>query len=614
VPPRRSWLLACCLFAFALGAYLANGRVLPSPGDDIPNRLIPFSLLQWGTPTLDPFRDQLLEASTNPLYLVPRRGHLLSLYSPATSVAALPVYLPCYLWLRARGHTDALYLFKASRLAGKLAAATIAATSVAIVFLLLLVRRVRPAVAAVMALAFSLATDMWAVSSQLLWQHGPGVLCILLGMACLVPLGDPRGEPLDDLREIPRGVAPDPATLSARRRRLLWRYAMAGFCLASAAAIRPQNALFLLAGAALCAWEAAGARERARRLGVFAAGSLAPLAAVTAYNEHYLGTLLGGYGVLATGDWFSPAVLPQGLAGLLLSPNRGLLWFTPIALVGVVGMALALRRWREEAWLACFSVAAVLYLLVHAAYSEWWGGGSFGPRYLTETLPVLTLASAVAVPRLTAAGRWLAVLLLAWSVVVEIDGAVCYPASRWGTRMSPEIAQRAWDLRHWIVLEDFQTWVARRQSAGPPPRAPLPPSAFRVEWLGMTWFPRDTPRPALRARMQARVLVRFRNTSDQSWPDAVAADPARSGHHAVRLAYRWRQRAAVPPPYGSRSDLREPLPPGGVTGLRMVVVAPPTPGDYVLQFDLVQEDVAWFEDRGAQRFVLPMRILPAAVP
>jgi hypothetical protein len=40
------------------------------------------------------------------------------------------------------------------------------------------------------------------------------------------------------------------------------------------------------------------------------------------------------------------------------------------------------------------------------------------------------------------------------------------------------------------------------------------------------------------------------------------------------------------------------------------VVAPAAPGDYALQFDLVQENVAWFEDRGAHRFLVPVRVEP----
>src|SRR5437016_11864159 len=56
-PRRRRWL-ALALFAGLFALYLANGRTLAlqSGGDTIPNRLIPFSLLRFGTVTLEPFR------------------------------------------------------------------------------------------------------------------------------------------------------------------------------------------------------------------------------------------------------------------------------------------------------------------------------------------------------------------------------------------------------------------------------------------------------------------------------------------------------------------------------------------------------------------------------
>jgi hypothetical protein len=38
------------------------------------------------------------------------------------------------------------------------------------------------------------------------------------------------------------------------------------------------------------------------------------------------------------------------------------------------------------------------------------------------------------------------------------------------------------------------------------------------------------------------------------------------------------------------------------------VVAPPEPGEYRLQLDLLQELVAWFEDKGAPRLLVPIRV------
>jgi hypothetical protein len=554
--------------------YLANGRIFPSAGDDIPNRLIPFSILRWETLTLDPFRDELQGEIVNPWYVLDSGGHLMSAYPPGTAILALPIYVPCYLWLRAHGHTNSLYLFKASATAEKLAAAIMAACSVAILFLLVRLRA-NALTAVIIALAFGLGTGMWVIGSQLLWQHGPGVLCLLLGMYCLAR-------------------SPGP-----------WGSAAAGFFLAAAVAVRPQNALFAVAGAAVAGCRAGGG-QRARSLLAFCAGSLLPLAATVAYDEHYLGNVLGGYSTrYQVGQLFKASALLRGLPGLVLSPNRGLLWFSPVALVGVWGMFLAFRRWRADLLLASFSAAAVAYALLHASFGAWTGGGCFGPRYLTETLPVLALAASVAVPRLTVQGRVIALILAAWSILVEIDGAVCYPTSRWAARMQADADAASWDLGHLMLVEDFDTWRAQRGRMPPRPVV-LADSAFKVDWLKMAWRGRDALL-RLRPKIPVRALVTFRNAGNQTWPDAAAADPARSGKYAVRLAYRWRN-ASWLGPYSERVDLTEPLAPGQATTLQIPVITPAMAGDYDLQLDLVQERVAWFESRGARRFQVPMRV------
>jgi hypothetical protein len=583
-----------------LGAYFANGRLLPPAGDDVPNRLIPFSVLGFGTLTLDPFREQL-NADPVHYYIQDRRSSVVSLYPVGAAIVALPVYVPCYLWLRARGHDSPAYLFAASRLAGKLAAAAIAAAAAALLFTMLH-RRLGAGMAAAIALAFGLGSGMWMIASQQLWQHGPGVLCILLGMWALTWRDSPA--------EAPGGAAAAEAPGAG------WAAgAAAGFFLGMAFAVRPQNGFFLAAGGAYLLLRGGDRGRRRRSVLGFVLGGAPPVAATLAYSLHYFGSMLGGYGLYT--HLFQPRVAPAGLAGLLLSPNRGLLVFSPAAVLGLWGMTVAWRRWRDEPLLASFSAAAVAYALLHAATATWSGGGSFGPRYLTETLPILALAAGLVVPALPRRGRAGAVLLVLASVLVEVDGAVCYPASSWHARTAA-YPEASWDFRHPMLLEDLQTWLARRTSSSPPTPAPLPDSAYRVEWRSVRWHKMGWPYmqwvatgvlEGLHPRERVLALVTVRNAGDRAWPDAAAADPARSGLYAVRLAYRWR-RAAGWGNYEERADLREPLAVGQTAAIWIPVIAPAEPGDYQLELDLVQERIAWFADKGADRLVLPARVVP----
>ena len=123
----------------------------------------------------------------------------------------------------------------------------------------------------------------------------------------------------------------------------------------------------------------------------------------------------------------------------------------------------------------------------------------------------------------------------------------------------------------------------------------LPDSAFKVTW-GLVKQP-----DRLKAGETARFEVTFTNASDQVWPDVPrAADPA-TGAGAVRLSYRVRrpQDGSVTRNYLNRADLSAPLSPGAVTTLPFDVELPGEPGTYEVQFDLVQEQVAWFETKGA---------------
>lgn len=148
------------------------------------------------------------------------------------------------------------------------------------------------------------------------------------------------------------------------------------------------------------------------------------------------------------------------------------------------------------------------------------------------------------------------------------------------------------------------TGLGACSKTGKPSGSPLPDSAFQVEWLSA-----EVP-AQMKPGEVATVLVKFRNISDQVWPDPKTADPAGSGAYAVRLAWRWRTSEEMTTGEGTslRADLTEPLGPGRETTLAIDVTAPKHPGQYRLQFDLAQELVAFFEDRGANLKIVPVTV------
>lgn len=131
------------------------------------------------------------------------------------------------------------------------------------------------------------------------------------------------------------------------------------------------------------------------------------------------------------------------------------------------------------------------------------------------------------------------------------------------------------------------------QRVGPHPFRVLPDGAFQLEWTRV-----DLP---VRARPGQRIgaVVRVRNVGEAAWPAN-----GRGRELSVRLSHRWFRGtdALLAAGYGAnRAELRRPVRPGDAIDVSATLVAPSDPGDYVVQFDLLQEGVAWFGDKGAAR-------------
>ncbi len=142
-----------------------------------------------------------------------------------------------------------------------------------------------------------------------------------------------------------------------------------------------------------------------------------------------------------------------GMALNLISPNRGLLIFTPVFVVSIAGMVIACRR----RW--CFPLVPYLIaiLCLHTAViAPIWPGHCFGPRYYSDMghLFLLFLIPAIlewrkmqGPARTAAACVFLA--LAAFGVFVHARGATSWAANQWS--MFPvdvdTAKSRVWDWR-----------------------------------------------------------------------------------------------------------------------------------------------------------------------
>lgn len=406
------------LAVIAFVVYNANLRSVTS-FDTYPTRYLPISILNERDLDLDEFPSIQRypggrEPGTVPYYLQHVRGHYMSSYPVAAAILAVPVYaIPTWMGLIASGPGDAAEerTFLAATLLAKLAASSAVALSVGLVFLTAS-RRVSHRAALVIALCYGFGTSSWSVSSQGLWQSAMSQPLLALAIHLL-----------------------------ARQERVRVEMACAGLALALATACRPPTAIF--AGMyALFVWF--HSRDQFPR---FVIGPVLIGSAVLAYNLYYFGTPVGGYetsGAADTSLFGAPSA--SKLAGLLVSPSRGLIVYSPFLGLAFAGAAVALIRRPEP--LHTYTAAAIgVFLVFHSAFSIWHGAFSYSYRLLVDVLPGLILL-------LTAVWDWMAArraarfgfaVLATWSVALQIIGAFFFPCG-WESR---PVSIRAAESRLW---------------------------------------------------------------------------------------------------------------------------------------------------------------------
>lgn len=486
--------IAFAAFFVALFAYLSNASVLPPESDSVPNAYLPASVFGDGDLAFSPFeapfmflwsakgangvdvRVHVIHWNRVPLgssksyaehyqegrlkfnrsiyFLVPTARErpetgeplFVGAFGPAAGLAVLPFAVVAHL-AGVRLWEDPAAVWGLA----KLTAASLAAASVALIYLTAVgfVSRRR---ALLLAAGYALGTCVWAVSSQSLWQQTPEILFLALGVFCLLRIPAP------------------------------WiRGAAAGFAFSVAAACRPTAALVAVAAAA---WLLLSDR---RAFAAFVLAALPLAAAMLAYNAYYFGSPLD-FGQLAAGArvakvktgspelWQTPLWL--GAAGLLVSPSRGLLIYSPFLAAAFAGAVLA---WKDPRYrsLRFLTLAVPAFWTPAFLWFDWWGGWAFGYRPIVDSVPLLAVLSLPALGWILDRPAWRAVFVvsLAWSAFVQALGTFAYSPWGWnmkvidaeGTRANvdlPAYRDRLWSFRDWQIgylIANFRQARAERQ-------------------------------------------------------------------------------------------------------------------------------------------------------
>ncbi len=120
--------------------------------------------------------------------------------------------------------------------------------------------------------------------------------------------------------------------------------------------------------------------------------------------------------------WFDPTS-PRWL-DVLIHADHGLLTWTPFALVGIVGLVFALRRWTILAAAGLLALALTTY--VNGCLEDWAGSDAFGARRFDVIVPFLAMGLAMVLDAMRARPLVAPALLMAIAVAWNVGLARLY--------------------------------------------------------------------------------------------------------------------------------------------------------------------------------------------
>jgi len=423
---KKNALVLCLLGFFAL--YHSNLREQGPPSETFDLKVINFSLLLGHGFDVYPVSKQVLEGTG-----LPDAGHVLDPKGtpPNKPFFTAAPFLPLYAWFMALHQP--LNLF-AVNFIGKFCSVIYGVLTLWALYGIGLNLGLGSRKSLLWMVCFGLSTHLWHSVSQALWSSTGFVAFFTFGLYFIT-------KPRETLRDLRWG----------------------GFFLGYALACRFQDVVLI---APFVAYVLYRRRDRASWIWFLAPLAL-PMVISLGMNLVHYGSLLGTYsktgistqkqiqqtGIVPglTGNWL------QGLVGLLVSPSRGLWLYTPILFFPFFWLfkyhLSALRKWRKPTLLHVAAASVLLQLLLIGKYNIWWGGWSWGPRFLATSLPAFFVLFVLVLPK-RLEGRLRAVVIAAvlWGCFTE--GLAAYKYHYWLWNWAPKDVDlapaRLWDL------EDFQ--------------------------------------------------------------------------------------------------------------------------------------------------------------
>jgi hypothetical protein len=346
-----------------------------------------------------------------------------------------PLYIPLAWFIhRYNPPIDTVLVIRLVSFMEKISSSIVASMSAVFLFLCLVRLGAASRDALLLTLIYALASNTWVVGSQALWLHATTEMLVTFGLWMLL-------------------IANDNATPLA--------LTAAGIALSLAAANRPPTMILAIL-LVIYAF-----RRHRLQTWIMIAPAAVVAALYFAYNLYFFDTLTGEF--TTHSGWTTP--MATGLAGLLFSPSRGLFIYTPWTLFSCAAIALAIFTQSWASMYRYLALAAIGELLIYSKWWCWWGGSTFGPRMLTDILPLLTilLLPLLASIRKRALLKWVFAATVIFSLSVQLVGAYFEwpvyldPADFWSWRNSQlveavrEHQMMLWSPSHSGLISELNT-------------------------------------------------------------------------------------------------------------------------------------------------------------
>ena len=390
--------------------YGINFRRLYVTSDAVPAQYIALSLVKAHNLDLDEYVPLFIryypddmhqsQGMRLPYTLVAGKGmngvHVVSTRGYGGGLTPYPVYLVAHC-------VKPLSALEWQRLAalGKWTMIFISALSVVMLYLIFTQLEIAESWKLLLCAAFGLGTTLWTVASRETLQHAPAVLCIVSSLYLLIKSEQEKSY---------FRYAAVPATLA------IW--------------MRPTTIVFFFCLALY------GLVKRRDEMLLFSLMALPFILFLLGLNYYYFlspftfpPSLIEGVVAQAkTGSphvWQTPYII--GLAGNLISPSRGLFVFSPFLLFCLLNI-----KYRDQVvpkplmyFLSLTFAALTIFPSIHY---DWWGGYSYGNRFLIEALPLLMilLANQIHTFEKHPVWRYSFYLTIALSLGIHLVGSMYY--------------------------------------------------------------------------------------------------------------------------------------------------------------------------------------------